>query len=182
MLSAVADTCFLIDWARFRRRDLLTKLFNKIVVTQHILDEVRSNYTIEYIASLIASDKLLVYPITPSVERFVMDLVSFALRDPRIPRVDEPELYALAIGYLLKLPVLTENRGAIRLAQLHPELVNLEIYGALEILEKAIADKLVNVDSCLELFMEYTNDTKHSFPKRRLNKVLERLRNNGYCR
>ncbi len=67
-MPIVADTCFLIDWSRFRRRDLLVRLFGKIVVTQHIINEIRSDYAVEYVSSLIASDKLYIYPVTSSVE------------------------------------------------------------------------------------------------------------------
>ncbi len=95
-----------------------------------------------------------------------MDLMSYALRDPRIPRVDEPELYALALGFILDLPVLTENRGAKRLASLHPSLARLEVLGALEVLERAIIEGLVDVDECASILDEYTIDTRHMFPRK----------------
>ncbi|MCC6060950.1 MAG: hypothetical protein LM578_05425 [Desulfurococcaceae archaeon] len=37
---AIADTCFLIDWARYRHRDVLFKLFKTVFVPETILREV----------------------------------------------------------------------------------------------------------------------------------------------
>jgi len=39
---AIADTCFLIDWARYRHRDVLFKLFKTVFVLETILREVKS--------------------------------------------------------------------------------------------------------------------------------------------
>ncbi|MCD6488436.1 MAG: hypothetical protein J7K21_04345 [Desulfurococcales archaeon] len=181
MVPAVADTCFLIDWARYRRRDILTKLLGKIVVTRHILDEIKSDLTLEYISYLITNNYLTIYPITTPVERIVMELASYAIHDPRVPRVDEPELYALAIGVVLGIPVLTENKGALRLAELHPRLSNLKVLGALEILEKAIKEELITTNRCIEPFIEYTVDTKHYFSRKRLENTVNRLKREGYC-
>ena len=48
---AIADTCFLIDWAYWRHRDVLFKVFNVVFVPESVLREVKSEYIIEWIAS-----------------------------------------------------------------------------------------------------------------------------------
>jgi hypothetical protein len=41
---AIADTCFLIDWARYR--DILFKVFNVVFTPETVLREVKSEGTI----------------------------------------------------------------------------------------------------------------------------------------
>jgi predicted nucleic acid-binding protein len=37
---AIADTCFLIDWASWRQRDLLFKLFKTVFVPESVIKEI----------------------------------------------------------------------------------------------------------------------------------------------
>jgi len=44
--AASVDTCFIIDWARYRRAELLERIFDRILLTEHVLREVKSERTI----------------------------------------------------------------------------------------------------------------------------------------
>ena len=41
MKIAVADTCFLLNWARFHQREDILEKFDKIVVPEPVLDEIK---------------------------------------------------------------------------------------------------------------------------------------------
>jgi len=60
---AIAYTCFLIDWAYWRYRDVLLKLFQVVFVPETVLREVKSEHTVEWIASSLAT-AVLVFVIT----------------------------------------------------------------------------------------------------------------------
>jgi hypothetical protein len=42
---AVADTCFLIDWSRYRKMGSIFRLFKVIFVPENVLNEIESERT-----------------------------------------------------------------------------------------------------------------------------------------
>lgn len=109
-MFAIADTCFLIDWARYRRRDILFKLFAAVFVPEQVLDEVRSENTIAWIAEGLARDRLALYtPIRDDIEE-ARRLVEASRAIPHIPSLDLPEALCLVVGMRRGYVVLTENR------------------------------------------------------------------------
>ncbi|RLG52018.1 MAG: hypothetical protein DRN99_07960 [Thermoproteota archaeon] len=53
-MIAVCDTCFLIDWARYSRRELVFKAFRRLLTPKQVLDEVVSERTLEFIVGEMA--------------------------------------------------------------------------------------------------------------------------------
>jgi len=175
---AIADTCFIIDWARFRYRDVLFRLFATVFVPEQVLREVRSEGTIEWIALALASGGMSLYTESPDELEEARRLVEESRRVVGLPRVDLPEALCLVVGRRRGYVVLTENRGAIMAADLIPSYSGVVVWRALEILTEAALEGALEVD-CSELdsiFRAYEEDTHHVFPRRDLARALELIR------
>ncbi len=175
---AVADTCFLIDWARFRRRDLLFRLFKTVFVPEDVLNEVRSEGTIAWISSALSKDYLALY--TPSQDEVneARQLIEESRLRPQIPSVDLPETICLVIGRRRGYVVLTENRGALLIPKYVREYSEVTVWRSLEVILAAILEGVVKVDCSRpdEVFNEYSRDTLHIFPTKALSKAVEEVR------
>jgi len=171
---AIADTCFLIDWASWRRRNLLFKLFKTVFVPESVLREVRSERTIEWIATSLSSGSLSLFTETPDVIAFARSLVERSKLLP-IRGIDLPEAICLAAGKMRNYIVITENRGALMAAEILEELSGIKVWKSLKLIAEGLRKSLVK-DDFKEVFAEYEMDTGHRFPKKDLEEVLHELR------
>jgi len=163
VMIASVDTCFLIDWSRYSRRDVLERLFDYCYITEDVLDEIRSDATVAYVASLLAKGFLVFYPFKRELEPLVRRLVDISARDPRVRALDPPEAYALAIGIREGAVVLTENRGVLNLVALYPEYGSVRVWRSLEVLKEAYIRGLIgDLEGELE---RYERETGHRFPR-----------------
>lgn len=162
-LIASIDTCFLIEWCRYRNRDLLVKAFKYAYVTEDVLVEVKSEKTLEFTSNLLSSGFLVIYPFRRELESIVRSIIDISINDSRIRVIDPPEAYAFAIGVREKCIVLTENKGIVRLVEFYGEKFPVKVWGAYELLKflyergyiRNLEDELRN----------YTMDTHHMFPR-----------------
>jgi len=181
---AIADTCFLIDWARYRDRDLLFKIFNAVFVPESVLREIKSEATVSWVASKLAENRLALYTETEDELEEARRLIEMSRRNPRIPSIDLPEAVCLSIGRRRGYIVLTENKGAIMASELLEGYRSVTVWRALEILLAVhLAGEVeVNCNNPIKRFMEYQEDTLHIFPHRDLIEVkhrIERIRCRG---
>ncbi|MGC9107933.1 MAG: hypothetical protein ACP5IE_07070 [Infirmifilum sp.] len=58
---AVADTCFLIDWSRYRKMGSIFRLFKVIFVPENVLNEIESERTTSWISEGLRRDCLALY-------------------------------------------------------------------------------------------------------------------------
>jgi hypothetical protein len=171
---AIADSCFLIDWARFRHRDVLFKLFRTVFVPEAVLREVKSESTLAWIASNLAKGHLALYTETSEVVSEATDIVENSRRTQHLVAVELPEAICLVVGRRRGYVVLTENRGLILYSRTSSKYEDVVIWRALEIIAMAILRRFLRVD-CNDLearFREYEEDTKHLFPRRDLARVV----------
>jgi hypothetical protein len=175
---AIADTCFLIDWARYRHRDVLFKLFKTVFVPETILREVKSENTIAWIASNLAKGRLTLYTETADVVSEATSIVEASKRSPHLISVELPEAVCLAVGRRRGYVVLTENRGLILFSSISSDYRDVAIWRALEVIAMASLKELLEIEcSDLEVrFKEYEEEAKHLFPRRDLSRVVEVLR------
>jgi len=162
------DTCFLIDWAKYRRRDILQGIFEAAYVTRDVLDEARTEATLSYIGDLLADGFLAFYPLMEDVTSLVREIVAVSIRDPRIRTIDPPEAFALAIAVKEECICLTENKGVLRLSELYRDRFNVEVWRSYEVLKRAY--KIGLIESLEEEIRAYEEDTGHLFPRRRVEK------------
>jgi len=172
-LFAIADTCFLIDWSAWRRRDLLFRLFRVVFVPELILREVQSERTILWLSEGLAAGSLALFTETPDVLELAARVVE---RSRLLPMrgVDLPEAVCLAAGRLRGYTVLTENRGALAAAELLEELSGVRVWRSLELITEGFKRDLLS-GSPAEVFAEYEIETGHRFPRRELEVVLREL-------
>jgi hypothetical protein len=178
-MLGVADACFLIDWARFRRRELLASLFEAILIHEEVLAQLRSPSAIDFASRLLARGALRLYPWSEAEEELFIKLRDEVALDPRIPSLERPDLLCLVIAYRAGASLLTENLGVLRVVQFHPTFSRVTAWTALEVLEHLVYGGLAEVRSVedfLGIVSEYCEDTKHVFSSRRMREVVERVR------
>jgi len=174
-LMAIADTCFIIDWARYSRREILQQLFDRVLIPRQVLDEVRAEATVSFIASGLARGWLAYYEPTIEVVREADDLVRRALATPGLRRIDLPEAVCLVLGRLMGLVVLTENLGALALARRLPELRGVEVWRSLEVLKEALRRGLLSGNPRDEV-ERFSRETRHVFREEEVEEVVRWLR------
>ncbi len=153
---------FLIDWAKYSRRELIIDLFDYCLVVDEVLNEIRSEDTIAFVSELLAKGFLVFYPFRREIEGLVREIVETSALDPRIRTLDPPEAYALAIGIREKAIVLTENKGVLNLVKYYPRY-KATVWRSYELLRELF--KMGLIDSFDEETKRYEEETGHKFPR-----------------
>lgn len=163
MISSL-DTCFLIDWARYRNRKILEEVFKKGYIVEEVLNEIKSEATVTCLGELMARDFLVIYPFRAELHEIVRTAVQLSMTEPQIRVIDPPEALALAIAVREKCICVTENRGVLELAKIHKDLFNVQVWRSYEILKEAHRKGIIgNLSHELAI---YEKDTGHKFPRR----------------
>ena len=166
-MIASIDTCFIIDWSRYRKNYFLEKIFKYIFITEEIMNEISSEKTLEYLSRLLIKGFLIIYPFKTQLSSTIRRILDISITDPRIPSLDPPEAYAFAIAYKEKCICLTENKGIIRLIEYYDEFKGVKVWRSLELFKYL---KNIGLIKDLERELEnYSEDTGHVFPKKRFS-------------
>lgn len=166
-MIASIDTCFIIDWSKYRKRHLLEKIFDYVFTTEEVLNEVSSENTLEYVLNLMIKGFLVIYPFKTELSPIVRKALEISVSDPRIPSLDPPEAYALAIAYKENCICLTENKGVLRLVEYYNEFKKVKVWRSLELFKYLYSKGLIeDLEKELE---NYSRDTGHVFPKKRFS-------------
>ncbi len=166
-MTASIDTCFIIDWSKYRKRHLLEKIFDYVFTTEEVLNEVSSENTLEYVLNLMIKGFLVIYPFKTELSPIVRKALEISVSDPRIPSLDPPEAYALAIAYKENCICLTENKGVLRLVEYYNEFKKVKVWRSLELFKYLYSKGLIeDFEKELE---NYSRDTGHVFPKKRFS-------------
>ena len=153
-MIGVVDACFIIDWCRYRRRELLERLFSVLFIHEETLGQLRSEKTITYVSDLLAKGKLRLYPWSHSEEDEYLRLRSEIVVDPRIPSLERPDMLCLIMAKRLNAILLSENIGIHRVIEFHSKYSNVVVWTALETLENIVYKGFLNVHSA-EDFLRY---------------------------
>ncbi len=175
---AISDTCFIIDWAYYRRRSILTEIFKTILVPEQVLAEIEDEKSISWVSAQLAKGNMLLFTPSPLDLRKAEELVLKISSKPFLRKVDLPEAICLVVGQRLNAIVLTENRGALLATRTLSELKNVVVWRALEVLTEAIIRKTIKVkkrEDVERVFREYENDTKHIFPRSDLKYAIDKV-------
>jgi hypothetical protein len=162
--ACILDACFVIDWARWRRRNLLKELFSMGFIPEITLREIITEKPLKMVRDLVTDGWLTAYPHSRELEEEAMRLILDLRKDPRIPRIDPPEATCVVLARRFGLAVLTENRGIIRAYRLfedrfHPAVV----LNSLRLLAHIFVRGLAGETSFSDLINEYERDSSHSF-------------------
>ena len=178
-MLGVLDACFIIDWSRYRRRKLLSKLFDIMYIHEEVLAQIRSIVAIEYVTELMARGTLRLYAWSDTDEVEFVRLREEVSSDPRIPAVERPDILCLIIAKSLNAILLSENVGIHRIVQYSPRYKDANVWTALEVLENMVYKELItirNEEEFLDYIREYEEDTAHKFRRKRVEKCIKRLR------
>ena len=168
----VMDACFVIDWARWRRRDLLWRVFSTGFIPEPVLREVSTPTPLRALREWMVAGWLTVYPTSRELEDEAIGLILEMRRDPRIPRIDPPEAICVAIARRIGAVVLSENRGVLRAYQLARErLAPVVVWNSLRLLAHLYARGLAAASSFLDLVREYEDEARHAFSRREVMMV-----------
>ena len=175
---AVADTCFVIDWSYYRRRDVLFEVFSRVLVPENVLREVEDEKTIVWLSKKLASgDMVLFTPLSEDLRK-AERLALLVASKPHLRNIELPEAVCLVVGKRMEAVVLTENRGAWLAASTLDELLGVEVWRALEVLAEALKKGLIKASSredVVAVFNEYSRDTRHVFPTRDLEETVREV-------
>jgi len=170
------DACFIIDWTRWGRRDLLWRVFSTGFVPEPVLREVVTPTPLRALREWMVAGLLTVYPSSREAEDEAIRLILEMRRDPRIPRIDPPEALCVVVARRIGAAVLTENRGILRAYQLAPEsLAPAVVWNSLRLLAHLYATGLAEAGSFAELVREYEDEVKHAFSRREVDAVAREL-------
>lgn len=156
------DTCFLIDWARYRKKELIGKIFKKGFITEEALEEIETESTLKFVSKLLEEDFLIIYPLKIEVRGTIEKLIDISIKDDRIKAIDPPEAFAFAIALKENCICLTENKGILRLVELYDEFSKVKVWRSFELLKQMDEKGLIKFEEELK---NYSIDTGHEFRK-----------------
>jgi len=171
-MIGVADTCFIIDWSKYSNREVLFKLFNKVLILKQVLDEVRREETLNYIVQKMMTEQIEFYEPSTLVLREADEIVRRSISIPHLRRVDLPEALCIAIGRGYGYVVLTENLGAYYFVKHEDRYKHVIIWRSIDVLREAYLKGFLHGDP-LNIIEEYQRETKHVFSKREINRFIE---------
>jgi hypothetical protein len=160
MSTAVADTCFLVHWLRFRDRERIFEVFESVAVPVIVLDEMGVRGRV-MLAPWLASRRAFLIPRINDYEVEALRLVEFS-RLQRLPILDPPEAYCLAVARRRGYAVLTDNKAPRYLVQALSEYSGVRVLDSLDVLALIYGSRLA------EAVKTYKEDTGLVFSRSRL--------------
>ena len=91
MKQGIIDACFIIDWSKYSKKELLKSLFKRVFIHEEILAQLKSERPI-FLASKWLSEKFMaLYPQTSLSEELFEKLAEEVRKYPEIPihQIDE---------------------------------------------------------------------------------------------
>ncbi|MCX8137853.1 DNA-binding protein [Pyrobaculum aerophilum] len=166
-MEAIADTSFLIDWARYSKRHLLHALFQVVNIPESVLGEIYSENTLGWITEELAAGRMALFTETEDVITLARRVISLSRSLP-MRGVDLPEAICLVAGLKFGYVVLTENGGAAMAPSFIQELSNVKVMRAIDVLYELSLRGVLNLREEVE---RYQRETGHRFAKRDLKRI-----------
>jgi hypothetical protein len=159
--EAIADSSFLIDWSRYSRRDVLTRLFDAVHVPESALREVHLPPAIDWVSEKLAEGSFVLFTETPEIEAKARELMA-ASRSRPLKAIDYPEAAFLAAALRFGYTVLSENGGAY----FAPRVLGLDVvvWRAFEVIVEAWGRGLLS--ELVEELRRYEREAVHLFRRR----------------
>ena len=178
MRTAVLDACFIIDWARYEKRELLKSLFDRAFIHRDVLNQLVSERAISLASKWLGEGFLAIYPWMDSDEDVALRLISQLSAMPEIPMLERPDVLCLVIALRTRSCLLTENKGILRAVEFHPDLSDVKVLTAIDILESLVIEGILQINSIDDYIAEvraYEAQTGHIFSRKRLDESRERV-------
>ncbi|MEM4086421.1 MAG: DNA-binding protein [Saccharolobus sp.] len=167
MYNAVMDTSFLLDWVRYSKNNLIFKIFSLIYLPESVINEIRSERGLLWIAENLENNRLVILPELPNIIQEANYLVTESRRIP-IRALDFPESICLVIAKMFDLIVLTENGGAIAAPYFFNNYKNVRVMKAIDVLYELY--KVGHISDIKSEITLYSSQTNHKFSEKDLKK------------
>jgi len=169
--EAIADTSFLVDWARYSNRELIFRVFDTVFIPESVLREIKLPPAVDWVAESLASDKMALFTETSELEAEARRLMAMSRERP-LKRIDFPEAVCLAVGLRYGYVVLTENGGAY----FAPKILglNVVVWRAFEVIVEAWRRGYIN--NVVEELRKYERETLHLFRKKDWEYICQQTR------
>ena len=141
-------------------KERIFEVFESIAVPVMVLDEMGARGRV-MLAPWLASRRAFLIPRINDYEVEALRLVEFS-RSQRLPTLDPPEAYCLAVAKRRGYAVLTDNKAPKYLAQILKDYSTVKVLDSLDILS------LIYGDDLAEAVKAYKEDTGLVFSKTRL--------------
>ena len=175
MKIAIADTCFLINWLKYKRKNDILKLFKLIMIPLPVLDELGSEGK-ALLGQWIIKGYISFIPRLEFYDSEAYRIIELA-KIRSLPRIDYPEAYCLVVASKRNYVVLTENKATRYIVSEINEYKHVRVLDSLDVLLSLYG----NDKSLLTKRMkEYMQDTGIIFSRKRLKRLgisLEQLSN-----
>ncbi len=169
-MRAVLDSCFIIDWVRYRRREVLFKAFEHVYILPEVLNELKSERTVKWVSKHLESGKILIY--VPSEDERVEALrfIELTSKVPHYPTADMPEALGIVIAKKRGLTLLSENRAVLYAPMTFEEYRGVKVWRAI--------DLIAEIFSCdfEKMLGEYVEDTGRLYSRRLVEQIKGRVR------
>ncbi|HDD34040.1 MAG TPA: hypothetical protein ENG30_02700 [Thermofilaceae archaeon] len=131
-MIAIADTCFLVNWLRYRDRERIFQAYSSIAVPLLVLDELGARGR-AMLGGWLASRRVFLVPRVNEYEVEALRLVEYS-HARRLPRIDPPEAYCLAVARRRGYHFLTDNKAPRYLVREVAEYRGVEVLDSLDLL------------------------------------------------
>jgi len=161
--NAIADTSFLIDWAKYSKRDLLFKIFDTVWLPEAVLNELKSENTVTWVVENLSRGRMALFPELTYYREEALRLMELSSKYP-VRRLDYPEAYCIAVASDRGYIVLSENGAAYTAQFLY---ARAKVWRALEVLLELAIRNLISKEEVYK----YEEETLHSFPRKDLERI-----------
>lgn len=165
----------MIDWAKYKKRDIIKDIFKSVFITIDVMDEITSEETLSMVGDYLADGFFVPITLTDTEREKVHELMISYTKDNQAPTIHEPEasVAVFALNHGIEI-VLSENTALKYHYQIRK---NPEVWGALDVLKKALGDDLITTSNIKKEFEAYSQETKHLFRKKDVEKVIKEIEN-----
>lgn len=174
-MLAVADSCFLIDWAKYKKRDILRGIFKSVFITIDVMNEITSEETLSMVSEYLADGFFVPITLTNTEREKVHELMISYIKDDQAPTIHEPEASAVVFALNHGIEVVLSENTALKYRRWISK--NPDVWGALDVLKKALIDGLITTPNIKKEFETYSQETKHLFRKKDIEKEIKEIEN-----
>ena len=171
---AILDSCFIIDWSKFKKRDTLFEVFEAVYITPDVLNELKSEDVIAWIGEKISSGEIIIYEADEEEKGKALEFVEATRKIPHYPSADFVEALGLIIAKRYNMILISENRAVLYAPLTFPEFSSVSVWRGIDILAQ-IARDCSELDQLID---EYEAQTLRRYSKKVIERARERCKGN----
>ncbi|MCD6456564.1 MAG: hypothetical protein J7K81_07250 [Methanophagales archaeon] len=179
-MKGVIDTCFLVDWVDYRRRDILKLIFDEVILLSEIEKEISDQKARKIIRNWM--DERFMKFIRPS-QRDINEAIELTTNSYLSTLIGEIHYAdALIIAHAKNTGIkniISENHAVLHLPEHHPLYMDVVVLTAGDIILHAAKMGYINVrseDDFANILGEYQKETKRKYSTHFVQKLIKELK------